>query len=359
MCYQTESLTLENLRYYDECVEREMNYLSQNPDALGDQFLALHVEDVDQVGPLEAVARVQGVHPESLRPYTDFRINRTTLQMLLPDNTWDGRRLLNAALHVEIVGCFKEALLSDTHEVAPGDQLLRRLQQHIPPDLNLLSWVSDAVLIFIHCKFKACLHDLDSPDGGRSVIYEPEEDILEPKVRKTVDRMLAFLPYFLNQLAIQWAAWLPYEIQLVASDTPLTIYRFLNRRDYYYDNDEYWNLTPRRKGPDFYRICVRVAETLIASGWADLPFGRGIHEAIRLAWDVPRQDGTLDERIEARREIHNAMEDARLSNTSPNNTSNEPECLNALDAILDLDEAEIMEKYGEEAAEGAQAWIWT
>ena len=349
MCYLVHASTLQGTRADEDRIERELEFLADNPNFADGHFRELELEDVNQASPFADIARVQGVHPRLLEIYTNFPINTNTLKMLLPDNDWDGRRLMNTSLHIEIVECFKEALLSETHNVALGDQLLRRLHRYIPPRLDLQSWVSDAVLISIDCRFKARLHDLDSLDGGRSVVYLPDEYTLDPEERKTVDRMLRFLPYFLNQLAMQWAAWIPYEIQLMASAEPRTIYRFLNGLDYYYDNDEYWDMTPRRKGPHFYKICVRVAETLTRSGWANLPFGKGIHQAIRESWGVPRQIGTLNERIELRREAFRALEDARRANLDLNNASHEPECLHALDAILDLDEAEIVEKYLEEA----------
>ena len=149
----------------------------------------------------------------------------------------------------------------------PPDALLRRLLRSLPPRLTFTSWVSK--MLISHAKRTYGI-------GGQFYITDECKEILinpwapsHPRHQR-MKSDLEVLPRFLTHLAVKFAEWLPFELQMLDDEETPEEAR-LAFRDW---DTEYLpgRHTPREPGDDFFLYVVHSIDFLQTRGWFDLPF---------------------------------------------------------------------------------------
>ena len=170
-----------------------------------------------------------------------------------------------------------QVLDRETKDVRPPSHaLLRRLLHSLPQRLTLASWVSKMLISHAKVMFFIPGMNLRVTDETKNIWLVTGSHTLDPHNFGRMRSHLKDLPLFLAHLAVKFAEWLPFELQMLDDDwTPEEF-----RRAYRNSDPEYFLGRPpsRDVGDNFSFYVSHTLEFLQNRGWFDLPFADDLED---------------------------------------------------------------------------------
>ncbi|KAI9874973.1 MAG: hypothetical protein M1830_009062 [Pleopsidium flavum] len=180
-----------------------------------------------------------------------------------------------------LASCIKELFDQDKSEFAHfpeyspfyNDYFLRRLHGYLPPKLDFDCWIAKLLIKHVADSHSIPHSKIHSSEDGTKLTYEA--GFVWPhqwaRCREQIASDLEAIPEFLANLALEYALWLPYEMQLISSvldEESLDRYR-----------QGFYSLLPRTMRPyslnargEIFNLCWMHARNFLGHGWLELPF---------------------------------------------------------------------------------------
>lgn len=153
------------------------------------------------------------------------------------------------------------------------DYFLRRFLRHLPKKLNFESWVGKALIEHVAWRHNIPVHKIRPSEDGKTLIYEVGDYWPHKfaKILTKIEAELDAIPTFLFDLALEYAVWLPYEMQLIS---PIEDEDFLRRyrRGHYSMGPETLRPYSENGCSDYYLNCQMHTRAVLGYDWFELEF---------------------------------------------------------------------------------------
>lgn len=158
-----------------------------------------------------------------------------------------------------------------------SDYFLRRLFSFLPRKLSFDSWIAKVLIKHVADTNFISISNIHPSEDGTKLTYEA--GFLWPHQWRQDERQIAAdldtIPKFLADLALEFALWLPYEMQLITSgldENALALYHY-----------GIYSLLPHTLRPyslngedENFDLCWMHSRNVLGHGWLELPFGHEV-----------------------------------------------------------------------------------
>lgn len=169
---------------------------------------------------------------------------------------------------------------NDDYSPQYDDYFLRRFLHHLPRKMDFDSWVGQALIYHVTWKYELPFHKIHVSEDKKTLTYHVGDYWPHKGAKILVDiaEELDAIPTFLFDLALEYAVWLPYEMQLI-SGVVNEDHRRRYRRGRYSGAPQLLRPYDENGCGHFYLNCQMHARRVLGYDWFELPINTsyGLH----------------------------------------------------------------------------------
>lgn len=162
------------------------------------------------------------------------------------------------------------------------DYFLRRFLHHLPKKMDLDSWVGKILIEHVAWRYKIPVDSIRASKDNKKLTYHIGNYWAHKgsKILPQIAAELNAIPLFLFDLAMEYAMWLPYEMQLIS---PIEDEELLDRyrRGHYSICAEVLRPYNENGNGDFFLNCQMHTRRVLGYDWFELPF---LNTSYNLHW---------------------------------------------------------------------------